>query len=300
LGETAVPQDVRISAGMSRTALFMTLIRDHESRRPAALFRDPFSEAVATVLAGTPDLDQITAALGATAGSLDETLDSPAFRYFAIRTRYFDDRLTAAMGNGIRQIVSLAAGLDGRPLRLPCPPGTRWYELDLPPMVKLKEALIAGTGIATTCRRRGVSADLTAGWEDALQAAGFDRGRPSAWLIEGLLMYLPGKVSDRLIRALTEASAPGSELLTEHAATRMVAQRTGVVLQDAVRAQNATIISVRDDIAAWVDGHGWLGAVNAGSDRAIGHGRAVPVMPAGWLAHAVLKDGHHADDVANR
>jgi O-methyltransferase involved in polyketide biosynthesis len=35
-----------------------------------------------------------------------------------------------------------------------------------------------------------VEADLRDDWPAALQAAGFDRWQPTAWLAEGLLMYL--------------------------------------------------------------------------------------------------------------
>ncbi|MGI5499261.1 class I SAM-dependent methyltransferase [Lentzea sp. CA-135723] len=45
----------------------------------------------------------------------------------------------------VRRFVTLAAGIDGRTTRLPCPPGTRWPELDLPGMTEFEIAAI-------TCR----------------------------------------------------------------------------------------------------------------------------------------------------
>lgn len=287
--EVPSPQRAGIPRGVPRTALYMTLIRDHESRRPNALFHDRFSAEVVAALAGTSELEQVAVGLGTTARSLSQTLDAPLFKYFAVRTRYFDDRLTGAMGAGIRQIVSLGAGLDSRPLRLACPPGTAWYELDLPTMVDIKESLIAEAGILPTCRRCGVAADLTEPFHAVLEAAGFDRREPSAWLIEGLLMYLPGEATDQLIAELTGISATPSELLLEHAAVSVLTQQAGVV-QDAVKAQDAEIINARDDIASWLAGYGWLPTVHAGSDPAIGYGQTVPQDPAGWLAHARLQD----------
>ena len=124
-----------IPSGVARTAMYMSLVRNHESRRPDALFHDPFSEVVVAELAGTPEMDELAAGFGVAADSFGDVWDKPEFRYFPVRTRYFDDRLIAAMQGDIRQVVSLAAGLDGRPMRLKCPPGTRWYELDLPEMV---------------------------------------------------------------------------------------------------------------------------------------------------------------------
>ena len=47
----------------------------------------------------------------------------------------------------------------------------------------------------------------------ALQAARFDPARPTAWLAEGLLMYLPAEAQDRLFEEITELSAPGSQIV---------------------------------------------------------------------------------------
>jgi methyltransferase (TIGR00027 family) len=282
-----------VPSGVARTALYMSLIRHHESGRPDALFRDPFSAAVVAELAGSPELEELTAGLGATPDSLADALGKPEFRYFTIRTRYFDDRLTAAMHGGIRQVVSLAAGTDGRPTRLDCPGGTRWYELDLPEVVTFKKALIARTGTALTCSWHGVGADLAADWYGQLQKAGFDPRQPSAWLVEGLLMYVADEVADRILAELTRASAPHSQLLLEHLDARMMTER-GRTIQDAVKAQNTALVSARDDIADWLAGYGWQATVHAGSDPAIGYGRVVPEIPAGWLACATLRGSERA------
>ncbi len=44
-----------------------------------------------------------------------------------------------------------------------------------------------------------------------------DRGRPTAWLAEGLLVYLPPEAQDRLFDDITALSAPGSTMATEYA-----------------------------------------------------------------------------------
>jgi len=275
---------------VARTALYMSLIRHRESGRPDALFRDPFSGAVVAELAGLPELEELAAGLGATPESLGDALDRPDFRYFTVRTRYFDDRLIAAMQDGIRQVVSLAAGMDGRAMRLECPPGTRWYELDMPEMVAFKEELIARAGMAPACNWHGIGADLAADWHGELQKAGFDGRQPSAWLIEGLLMYITEEVADNILAEVTRASAPGSRLLIEHLDTRMM-REGGRTVQDAVKAQDSVLVSARDDVADWLAGYGWQAIVHAGSDPAIGHGRVLPETPAGWLACAIQGSG---------
>jgi methyltransferase (TIGR00027 family) len=281
------PQQLDIPSGVARTAMYMSLIRHYESQRPDALFHDPFAEVVVAALAGTPEIDELAAGLGVAADSFGDSLDKPEFRYFPVRTRYFDDRLITAMGGSIRQVVSLAGGLDGRPMRLECPPSTQWYELDLPEMVAFKRELTAGAGMTPTCTLRSVGTNLESDWYDALHEAGFDPRQPTVWLVEGLLMYLSDESADRLLAQLTRVSAPRSELLAEHMDTRMLATRGGTI-QGAVESQNSPFVSARDDLADWLAGYGWRARVHRGSDPAIGYGRLVPEMPAGWLVHAVL------------
>ncbi|HTM85785.1 MAG TPA: class I SAM-dependent methyltransferase, partial [Mycobacterium sp.] len=45
--------------------------------------------------------------------------------------------------------------------------------------------------------------------------AGFDASTPTAWLAEGLLIYLPPQAQDRLFDNITALSVPGSMIATE-------------------------------------------------------------------------------------
>ena len=65
--------------------------------------------------------------------------------------------------------------------------------------------------------RRTVGIDLRGDWPAALRDAGFDPGAPTAWLAEGLLIYLPPKAQDRLFDTITALSVPGSTMATEYA-----------------------------------------------------------------------------------
>ena len=131
--------------------------------------------------------------------------------WMAVRTRYFDEFCMAAAGAGIKQVVILAAGLDSRAYRLPWPAGTTVYEIDLPQVIEFKTATMAGLGAAPVAQRRPVAADLRQDWPAALRAAGFDPQRPTAWLAEGLLRYLPPDAQDRLLDTVTALSAAGSQ-----------------------------------------------------------------------------------------
>ena len=52
--------------------------------------------------------------------------------------------------------------------------------------------------------------DLRDDWPTALRDSGFDPSRPTAWIAEGLLIYLPPDAQDRLFDNITALSAPGS------------------------------------------------------------------------------------------
>ncbi|MGA8544066.1 MAG: class I SAM-dependent methyltransferase, partial [Mycobacterium sp.] len=136
--------------------------------------------------------------------------------YQAVRTHFFDNYFADAVAAaGIRQVVILAAGLDSRAYRLDWPAGTTVYEIDQPQVVEYKTATLASADVAPKAARRTVPVDLRDDWPAALSVAGFDRTRPTAWLAEGLLPYLPAAAHDRLFEMLTELSAPRSQVAVE-------------------------------------------------------------------------------------
>jgi methyltransferase (TIGR00027 family) len=135
----------------------------------------------------------------------------------AVRTKFFDDYLMAATASGVRQAVILASGLDARAYRLAWPDGTVVYEIDQPDVIAFKSQTLADLGATPTATRRTVSIDLREDWPTALQAAGFDASQPTAWLVEGLLIYLPPDAQDRLFDLITGQSAAGSTVGTEYA-----------------------------------------------------------------------------------
>lgn len=134
----------------------------------------------------------------------------------AIRTRYFDDFLhqTSEL-EGIRQTVILATGLDARAYRLPWPTNSVVFEIDQPGVVDFKASALAGLGAESAAEVRNVGVDLRENWPAALLAHGFDTDRPTAWIAEGLLIYLPPDAQDRLFDHITALSPAGSRLATE-------------------------------------------------------------------------------------
>ncbi|HMC71670.1 MAG TPA: SAM-dependent methyltransferase, partial [Mycobacteriales bacterium] len=202
-----------VLTGVPKTALGVARIRAGESVRPDHLFNDPYAAAFVAAL---PD------AYAADKRSDDaRAVGARIAMHVVIRTRFYDDYLLAATAHGVRQVVLLAAGLDTRAFRLDWPSGTSVFELDLPDMVEFKEGVLTSTGATPTAARRVVPADLTADWAGALTDAGLDPTRPTAWLIEGLLVYLTYGDAARLLATVGDLSAPGSRLSCEQGRSAM-------------------------------------------------------------------------------
>jgi methyltransferase (TIGR00027 family) len=105
--------------------------------------------------------------------------------------------------------------LDSRAYRLPWPAATVVYEIDQPQVIEFKTTTLAGIGAEPVTTRRTIPIDLRQDWPAALKAAGLDATAPTAWLAEGLLIYLPPEAQDRLFDNITALSVPGSTIATE-------------------------------------------------------------------------------------
>jgi methyltransferase (TIGR00027 family) len=183
---------------ISSTALWLAAERARESARPDRLFVDPLAE----VLAG-PEGRQIMAEM------TEGMPDNPTI---PIRTRYFDDRLLAAVR---RQVVLVAAGMDTRAFRLGLAADVTLFELDRPNLLVLKEKRLAAVGARATCLRRIVPVDLRRPWRDDLVSAGFSATRPAVFVAEGLLGYLDEPDVHELLATLAGLASPGSVLLAD-------------------------------------------------------------------------------------
>ena len=105
--------------------------------------------------------------------------------------------------------------MDARAYRLPWPADTVVYEVDQPQVIEFKMRTLAELGAEPAATLRAVGIDLRDDWPTALRDSGFDPAEPTAWIAEGLLVYLPPDAQDRLFDNITELSAPGSRLATE-------------------------------------------------------------------------------------
>ena len=181
-----------ITSPLSKTALATTLAREVESDHADSLFRDPYAAlfTAAAPQAFTKDIRH------------RHELDGSGANFFAmmaVRTRFNDDFLLDSSSDGCSQVVLLAAGLDARAFRLPWPPGTRLFELDLLEIIAFKEEVLRESGAIPACERSVLAVDLLQDWTSHMTEAGFDSTETTAWLAEGLLRYLTADDVARLL-----------------------------------------------------------------------------------------------------
>jgi methyltransferase (TIGR00027 family) len=199
-----------VVSGVGLTALGVAAARALETHRTDALVQDRLAEQF--VKNAQPSVAMPT--------SPDDTASSDAWRSMAdcvgVRSRFFDEYVITATESGVDQIVVLAAGLDARAYRLNWPRVCHLYEVDQPKVLEFKDAVLGKVAATTTCTRHVVGTDLREDWAAALLAAGFDPARPTAWLAEGLLPYLPAAAEDQLFDQIDRLSSPGSRIAVEH------------------------------------------------------------------------------------
>ncbi|MDX2217301.1 MAG: SAM-dependent methyltransferase [Oculatellaceae cyanobacterium bins.114] len=244
---------------VSYTALIMAAKRAIESTQPDRLFDDPF----AAQLAG--DEVNILIQQWASMGKELEHAKKAYTHFVAIRTRFFDDFVMAAAAE-VQQLVILGAGMDTRAFRLPWAAEMQIYEVDRPEIMAYKESILKD--VPLLCQRQSIALDLTDGWVDELRRRGYQGDRPSIWLLEGLLMYLPEAVVHDLLQTVTTLSPPGSRLGAD-----LISLRS---LENALRSQGRVRRHwqfATDEPEHLLARHGWTATVVEPGDPAANFGR---------------------------
>ena len=205
-----------ITTSVGSTALFVAAARALEATKADPLATDPYA-AVFCRAAGGEWADAVDGVISGSHGK--QLLDGDFGGYFVsfqgARTKYFDAYFARAIEAGVRQIVLIAAGLDSRAYRLPWADGTVVYEIDQPKVLEFKRTVMAQAGDPPRAERREVAVDLRDDWARALQDSGFDPTVPTAWIAEGLLIYLPAAAQDQLFSGIDALSSPGSWVAVE-------------------------------------------------------------------------------------
>ena len=198
-----------------------------------------------------------------------------------LRTRYFDDFLLRIANNeGIRQLVTLAAGLDTRAYRLAWPVGMRFFELDQEQVLAYKEQVLAMAGAKPAGELKSIPIDLTGGWQEALVERGFNPAQPAGWLLEGFLFYISNESLVRILDEVCRMAAPGSWLGFDCVNSLVLNSpytRKWVEMQ---AQEGAPWIGTLDDPIGFLAERGWKASVSQAGEPEAHHGRwTLPVLP---------------------
>lgn len=276
-----------LASSVGATATMVAAARAVASRATSPVIDDPFAEPLVRAVgvdfftrlaSGDLALTDLDPEATGGVGNMSRFADG-----MAARTRYFDAFFEAANTAGIRQAVILASGLDARAYRLDWPADMVVFEIDQPQVLEFKARTLAQLGATPAADLRTIPVDLREDWPNALRDNGFNPPEPTAWIAEGLLIYLPPEAQDRLLDNITALSAPGSRLATEHMdakaltgdwADRLTARsrRSGSTIDLAALFYTGERTGARDHLVA----AGWQTAVRTTTEAFAVNGFAAP------------------------
>jgi methyltransferase (TIGR00027 family) len=260
-----------LASSVGATATMVAAARAIATNAEAPVITDQFAEPL--VRAVGVDFFTRWATGDLLAADLDDDQSSWKLEHMpaamAARTRFFDAFFSEAAQAGIRQAVIVASGLDARAYRLSWPADMTVFEIDQPEVIAFKTTTIESLGATPTAELRTVAIDLRQDWPTALREAGLDTTRPTAWIAEGLLGYLPPEAQDLLMDNITALSAQGSRLAVEAIPDRP--ERDTEQSREMMRRSTAKwrdhgfeldweelgFEGERKDVATYLDGLGW-------------------------------------------
>lgn len=271
---------------ISYTAQWTAAARALETERADGLFRDEYARR----LAEPRGFELLNRYQGA--GVPD---------FIAVRTRYIDDALAHLLEQtGIRQIVSLANGMDTRAYRLDWPDGAVFYEVDHGALLAEKRARLAEAGAEPRVPTTSIAADLAGDWLGALKSGGFDPAERTIWVVEGLLFFLTEEQAGRLLETAAGACPPDSRLIVDMIGTMTLRHPMTQRFLRRLRRDGTPWQFGTDDPEGFLAGHGWAvldlkqpGEPGAGEER---WPYAVPPRearsaPRNWLITAASSGG---------
>jgi methyltransferase (TIGR00027 family) len=254
----------QLPEGVGWTALLIAYARAQESQRADRRLDDSlaaaFIEAVGDSAGGAAGLP----AGGPLAGYGSSVLWNAFGFYWTERTVFYDQHILNAVTAGCRQLVLLGAGLDSRAFRLGLPESTTVFELDQAPVLHFKQEVLDKNRAAATCRRIPLAVDLRTDWPRVLSEAGFAPSQPTAWVAEGLLMFLSRADADQLLDRVTALSAAGSRIAAEYWSkpwqdsdllTETTSDQDRATWDQARRAFHYG--PMQESPASWLSRHGW-------------------------------------------
>jgi methyltransferase (TIGR00027 family) len=206
----------------SRTSILTAAARAFGSREPDASVRNP--DWIAERLIGTAELALIADHPISKALDQDfqEAMNDPDVFGFAwlmlVRTRFIDEMMERAVRSGATQLVILGAGFDTRVHRFTeLLKDTAVIEIDYDTTQEYKKRCVEAALGGAPANVAYAPIDFTRErLGEVLYRAGFQPGRKTYYICEGVSMYVPEDGMREMLRAIAKESGPGSILLLEY------------------------------------------------------------------------------------
>ena len=129
------------------------------------------------------------------------------------RTRYIDDVLAAAIGEGFKSVVNLGAGMDTRVFRIPGVEKVQYFELDFPDSQKAKKSYIEKKVGELPSNVSFVPIDFNnQDIGEELQKAGYVLSSRTLFIWEGVTQYISCEAVDNTLEYVARA-AKGSRIV---------------------------------------------------------------------------------------
>jgi len=205
----------------SRTALLIaaSLILLHCDPKYSGLVSRTSADLCADMLAGHSQQTRLFSTIARQGwfrpiAKLIERLTIPGILlHYALRKKCIGGLVRSALINGVSQVVIIGAGFDPLSFELHQEfPSVRFWEIDHPATQRHKRRTFSKIDAE---RLNFVAIDLSGATFDSqtLVKSNFDPTQRTAWIAEGLLMYLTLDVVSSLMRTLKSLSAPASQFV---------------------------------------------------------------------------------------
>lgn len=140
------------------------------------------------------------------------------YEYVISRTKYIDAEFKKALEDGVEQILIFGAGFDSRGIRFhDISKKAKIFELDVPvtQTAKIKSYQEKGIKIPGNLVFIPIDFDRQSIPERLLES-GFEKGRKSLFILEGLTMYLQPESVDKIFEIIREFAGAESKVVFDH------------------------------------------------------------------------------------
>jgi methyltransferase (TIGR00027 family) len=229
-------------SGVSKTSIYVAAGRAIGSREPDPTARNP--DHLVEKLLGDPSALHVDhPVVRALSLPYDEAMTDVEVvsnvRMMMVRTRFVDAALTHAISRGARQVAILGAGFDTHAYRFAEQlTGLKVFEVDRAETQAVKRQRVSAVLGSAPQNLTYVPVDFrNEDWRTALTRYGYDAGRRTFFILEGVTMYVPAAAA-RDTFEFVGSHPPGSAMVFDfvyQAVVDMLARLDLAALPEAVR-----------------------------------------------------------------